>query len=190
MLSVTNTQSKIPAKLYMLYLSMGSMIMFFSATFSALIVKKGDTKHWMDIPMPSTFLFSTIIIIISSVLLELTKKSLGNNSSKFKLFGYLSIISAIIFLLCQYFGWQELQEKQIFYAGHPSGSFVYFISCMHALHYVGGILFLIYLVFSYRKLAAFSDNEILNSKILTQFWHFIGFIWIVIFLFFKFFIYN
>ncbi len=179
---------KIHPKEFMLYLSMASMIMFFSAFCSAVIVKRGDTKHWVDVILPTIFLLSTIVIMVSSYTIEIARRNL-ESASKFKMYTFLTLFLAIAFSVMQFIGWRQLTANNTLFTGNPSGSFLYMISGMHLFHYVFGILFLLILMRNYNN-STYADNFKLNFALLTKFWHFIGIVWVVLFILFKFLIYN
>lgn len=183
-------KGKIAPKLFLLYVAFASMIMFFSAFCSALIVRKGDYRQaWSDIILPNEFLYSTVIILLSSITIQLAYKYLADKA-KFTLYGLATIVLSLVFVALQYKGWLTLQERQIFFNGNPSGSYIYVISLMHGLHYVGGIIALLVLFFKYKKLDSINNVAQSNFNILTQYWHFIGLIWVALYLFFKFIIYK
>ena len=184
-----NSNSRIHPKLFLLYLSFGSMVMLFSAFCSALIVRKGDVRQsWLDTPLPSPFLYSTIIIIISSITIHLAYKFIANKK-KFTLYSLLTLFLALVFVYFQWMGWSELQSKNIFLSGNPSGSYIYVISWVHGLHYLGGIVVLSILILKFRKIQIEIGNK-MSFNILMQYWHFIGMVWVFLYLFFKFIIYN
>lgn len=178
---------KIHPKMFLLYLSMASMVMLFSAFSSALIVKRGDTKHWLDVHIPIEFLFSTIAIVLSSLTIYLAYKNIG--TKKFRVFSLITIVLACFFVFLQVKGWNTLSANGTPYVGNPSGTFVYFISGIHGVHYVFGIFFLILLDRLYSGREKVLEYSIYYN-ILQQFWHFIGLIWVYLYLFFKFIIYN
>lgn len=192
MTSVLNLEAvnhkRIPSKLFLLYISFMSMFMFFSSLCSAIVVKKGDFKHWQDVVLPPSFLTSTIIIIISSLTIQLALNSY-KLKSKFNLFGWVTLVLAGLFVYFQLQGWAELKSAGTLFTGNPSGSFIYIVSLFHGAHYVGGILFLILLLFKYRKIEL-NEAQKLNFNVLTQYWHYIGLVWVLLYLFFKFLIYN
>jgi cytochrome c oxidase subunit 3 len=180
---------RIHPKLFLLYLSFGSMIMLFSAFCSALIVRKGDVRQaWIEVPLPSAFLYSTIIIVISSITIHFAYKSI-ETKQKFMLWSLVTLVLSIVFVALQWKGWNDLQSMQIFLSGNPSGSFIYVISWLHGLHYIGGIVALILIILNIRK-AVIGSGQKLAVNILMQYWHFIGLVWVLLYLFFKFIIYN
>lgn len=184
-----NTNGRIHPKLFLLYLSFGSMIMLFSAFCSALIVRKGDIRQaWIELPLPDAFLYSTFIIIVSSVTIHLAYKFV-EAKQKFMLYSLVTLALSIAFVSLQYKGWMDLQAKQIFLSGNPSGSFIYVISWLHGLHYTGGIIALVLIILNFRK-GTIGVEQKMAMNILMQYWHFIGIVWVLLYLFFKFIIYN
>lgn len=183
-----NLGNKIPPKMFLLYISFGSMFMFFSSLCSAIIVKKGDFKHWQDVVIPDSFFISTIIIVISSITIQLAKNNI-EQKAKFKMFSILTVILSLLFVYFQLNGWKELTANGVLFRGNPSGSFIYVVSLFHGIHYLGGIIFLLLLVYRYRKVVV-NETNVLNFKILTQYWHYIGLVWVLLFIFFKLLIYK
>lgn len=185
----SSMSGRIHPKLFLLYLSFGSMIMLFSAFCSALIVRKGDIRQaWIELPLPSAFLYSTLIIIVSSVTIHLAYKYIAQKS-QFMLWSLITLALALVFVSLQWQGWNEMQTRQIFLNGNPSGSFIYVISGLHGLHYVGGIVALILMILNFRK-KTIGEGQKMGFNILMQYWHFIGIVWVLLYLFFKFIIYK
>ena len=192
-LNSSSTNFKIHPKMFALYLGMGSMIMLFTALASALIVKKGDFKHWEPVLLPNLFFYSSFIIVLSSISMQLASKAVKKEFiSKFKLYSFISLVFSIFFVILQFLGWNELIANNVLLNGNPSGSYIYVISGFHGFHYILGIfiLFLI-LTLSYTQKSYKNSQDIkLHFDMLTQYWHFIGIVWVFIYLFFKFVIYK
>lgn len=192
-LNSSNSNYKIHPKMFALYLGMGSMFMLFTALASALIVKKGDFRHWEPVVLPSLFLISTIIIAISSITIQIANNALDSGKSNvFRLNSILTFALSLLFVLFQYLGWKQLMSNNVMLNGNPSGSYIYVISGFHGFHYFIGILvLLLILVLNFSKNPyKSSSNAKLHFSMLTQYWHFIGLVWVFIFLFFKFVIYK
>ena len=61
----------------MLMFGLFSIVMLFAGLTSAYIVSKGYMgSQWQLVPLPQTFLYSTIIIFLSSITLFLSNKNL------------------------------------------------------------------------------------------------------------------
>ena len=106
----------------------------------------------------------------------------------------MGLLAAFSFVLSQLLGWKSLMDIGVFVDGNPSGSYLYYISGAHGLHLIGGIVaLLITFIIAYRN----RKNEIytlkqiadpkrkLNLELVVTFWHYIDFIWVYLFIFFK-----
>ena len=97
-----------------------------------------------------------------------------------------------MFAFFQYQGWQELTNTGIYLDGNPSGSFFYVITGMHAVHLLGGVLFLIFAflnsiwIFAIKKQeTTIGENKALKVRtdLLSMYWHFMDILWIHLFIF-------
>ena len=60
------------AKKQLLWIGMGSIVMFFGGLTSAYIVRKPE-GNWLEFALPDSFMISSVIIFISSVILFFVK---------------------------------------------------------------------------------------------------------------------
>jgi cytochrome c oxidase subunit 3 len=191
---------KIHPKKFLLYVGMASMTMLFAALTSALIVKKGDTQNWQNFRLPNEFLTSTLIIIVSSLTIQMAVNQYKKmRFSLSKLWMLATMLLSLLFVYFQLKGWDTLKAIGMPFNGNPSGSFVYAISGIHGFHYIFGIFFLmlIYLLirFSKEEVKFQSNNQynpdrLLHLEILAAYWHYIGIVWVYIFILFKYLIYT
>lgn len=90
----------------------------------------------------------------------------------------------MIFLAGQYYGWLDLANRGIYIDGNPSGSFVYAISGVHAVHILGGLI--IMLVMLIRSVVRpFNPNRLTGVQMMATYWHFVDVLWIYLFIFFQ-----
>jgi len=185
--------NKMHPKMFAMLLGMGSIVMMFAGLTSAYLVRKAQ-GDWVDFIIPEVFTLSTAIIVLSSVTLQfayvMQKKE---NSTIYRLLLAVSLVLGTAFLFLQLNGWQQLTDIGIRLTGNPSGSFLYVISGMHALHIIGGLLFmLIFFIKSFFKkdavknlIETINPNRFLGMKILLVYWHFVGALWLYLFIFFT-----
>jgi cytochrome c oxidase subunit 3 len=178
---------------FALWIGMGTIAMFFAAITSALLIKKGDFRVWESFRLPTVFMYSTMVIIGVSVVMQLSL--ISYRKAKFALFRWLlfaSFLLAIMFLCMQVFGWHMLQQMGLPLAGNLAGSFVYLITSMHGLHIIGGLVVsLIFLIFAIRsrKDPIYELRDIINPKrqlhleLLVSYWHFVDIIWVYLYVF-------
>jgi cytochrome c oxidase subunit 3 len=176
---------RIHPKKFALWMSIVSMIMFFSAFTSAYIVRK-SAGNWMSFPLPLEFYISTIVILLSSVCFYISKKAyVEANNSLFKVLFYIGFTLGLVFILLQYLGWQSLHKMDISISTNQSSSFFYLITYAHLLHVVGGIAALVVTMvgiirgrFDYP-----SDKRTLKLELVFTFWHFVDLLWIYLLVF-------
>lgn len=105
-----------------------------------------------------------------------------NHLTQLRVFLWITFLLGIAFLVNQYNGWMAMVEQGVYYVGNPSGSFVYIISIMHALHVLGGVIFLGSSLYSAHRFQIHS-NSLLKLNLCTTFWHFMGGLWVYLFVF-------
>jgi cytochrome c oxidase subunit 3 len=178
---------------FALWIGMGTIAMFFAALTSALLIKKGDFRVWESFRLPNIFMYSTAVIVLVSVTMQLSLRSY--KQAKFATFRWLlagSFALAILFLGLQLWGWHTLKLMGLPLAGNLAGSFVYLLTSMHGAHIIGGLvvtlIFLVYAIRS-RKDPIYELRDIINPKrqlhleLLVNYWHFIDIIWIYLYVF-------
>lgn len=178
---------------FALWIGMGTITMFFAAITSALLIKKGDFRVWEDFRLPTVFMYSTAVIILVSVTMQLSL--ISYRKAQFLAFRWLlfaSFMLAVLFLGLQLFGWHVLQQMGLPIAGNLAGSFVYLITSMHGVHILGGLVVtLIFLVLAIRsrKDPIYELRDIINPKrqlnleLLVGYWHFVDIIWVYLYVF-------
>ena len=174
-------------KVFTLWLLSVSIVMLFAAFTSALIVRKAEGT-WLKFDLPQAFLFSTVVILVSSIFIFIAYRSSKKGQlQKSILFLGITFLLGGIFSYLQFSGWRSMTENGLFFSATGdkiSASFVYVISGTHLLHLIGGML---YLLFTFLKAIfrnSFSTSSInLSVKLIHTYWHFIGVLWVYLYLF-------
>lgn len=169
----------------LLWIGIGSILMFFGGLTSAYIVRKAE-GNWLEFEMPIWFTFSTIAVIASSMSLWFALQNIkkGESATNF-LITTLSI--GILFTLSQIQGWEDLVAKGVYLTGegsNPSGSFIYVITLAHLMHLIGGLIALSITTIK-SKLNKYSKENYIGIELISTYWHFIGLLWLYLFLFFS-----
>jgi len=194
-LAIKKTSARVHPKMFALWLGLGSIVMMFAGLTSAFIVRKA-VGDWQAFQLPNLFAISTIVIVLSSISLHFAGNAFKNSKwMLYRLFISITLALGIAFVGLQWQGWLALQDIGIRLEGNPSGSFVYVISGMHALHVIGGMLILGFFVIKALiktvpvKEAdyALNNERNLGINLLSTYWHFVGILWIYLFCFFKYF---
>jgi cytochrome c oxidase subunit 3 len=170
------------AKKFALWLFIVSICMLFAGLTSAYIVKKSDGR-WLQFDMPDMFLYSTLMLVLSSVAMHWTYLKAKDNSLKAVKIGItVTAVIAVIFFYMQYLSWVKLVAQNVFLVGNPSGSFVYIFSGLHLAHLIGGLVFLL-VVFLDTMNYKVHSKSMLAIEMCTTYWHFLGGLWIYLYLF-------
>jgi len=170
------------AKKFALWLFIVSICMLFAGLTSAYIVKKSDGR-WLEFDMPDMFLYSTLVLVLSSVAMHWTYVKAKDNSLKAVKIGITATAAiAIAFFYMQYLSWVKLVAQDVFLVGNPSGSFVYIFSGLHLAHLIGGLVFLL-VVFLDTMNYKVHSKSMLAIEMCTTYWHFLGGLWIYLYLF-------
>jgi cytochrome c oxidase subunit 3 len=201
--SIKYQQQNQGAHKFTMWLFIVSSCMVFAGFTSAFLVRKGAGGAWTGFALPSAFNISTFIILFSSVCLMVAH--LSNKKNINYLHHWLPIINYRLwnpFLFFQFNGWNLLSAQGFYPAGNPNPApqFLFVIVLMHALHVLSGLIFLsiafIRSLFALRRLKSnnviqnleSSEKGVLNIRtdLLSLYWHFMGFLWLYLFVFLYF----
>jgi cytochrome c oxidase subunit 3 len=180
---------------FVLWLLIVASIMLFAAFTSAYILHRKDglaNNQWIQFDLPVQFTYSLIIAALSSVFMLLSFRAAKNDEiSRNRSFLAITLVLGIAFCLLQYSGWKYLtsiglpfvpQEDMV---GGISASFLYVVTVFHFLHVIGGLLLLAIALFRSFRLQV-HRKDLLFIRITNTYWHFVGVLWIYLFLFLYF----
>jgi len=171
-------------KKFVMWLFVFASFMIFAALTSGFMVYAGGRGHALNVILPNIFMYSTGVLIISSVTLFLaTRAAKRQEVSKQRLFITLTMILGVIFFGLQIDGWRILTEMNIFFVEpNASRSFIYIFTGVHLLHIIAGLLLLTSALYTtYRS----KPQSIIQFRleIASIFWHFLDIIWIYLYVF-------
>ena len=177
------------ARKMMLLFSLLSITMTFAGLTSAYIVSKARPDWLKDFELPDYFIISTLIILASSITMWLAKKNVKKKLiSKTSFWIAITFLLSIFFFLSQFLGFQELINKGYYFTGAQSTvttSFLYVLALLHLVHVFAGVIVLI-VVFVNNKNKKY-NVETLGFELAETFWHFLGLLWLYLFVFLYFF---
>ena len=130
-----------------------AITMMFAAFTSALFVRKGSSLDWKTFTLPSVLYFNTLLLLASSVTLEVSRRRvaafMGGMKSQVEdpaRWLYITLFLGLLFVGGQYVAWSQLRAEGLYLATNPSSSFFYLLTVTHALHVLGGLGGLIYVI--------------------------------------------
>lgn len=155
--------------------------------------KQVGINNWHPLTLPYyLLLFNTVVLVLSSITLELARRGLLRKS-EFFVMGIrppklqtelpwlgITILLGFGFLAGQVVVWTMLRRQGIYLASYPSGSFFYLLTGLHALHLLGGLMALVYtLMGSWMRMKL--DSQRIAVDVTGWYWHFMAVLWIYIF---------
>lgn len=155
--------------------------MMFAAFTSALIVRKGSSQDWQSFTLPWILYVNTLVLSASSVTLEVARRRIDtfmagprNQSESPGRWLYITLSLGLLFVAGQYIAWKQLSARGMYLATNPSSSFFYVLTATHAVHVLGGLGGLTYVI---RKLSKSALRR--NTLVATaRYWHFMGALWV------------
>ena len=178
------------AKKMMLWFGIISLVMSFAGLTSAFIVSSSREDWLANFTLPSAFTYSTLIIILSSVMLFLAKQTLKKNQAAVTtslLIG--AFVLGIAFIYSQIQGFNQIIASGYNFTGPTSNitmSYIYVIAVVHILHVLAGIICLFVVIINLLN-KKYSNENRLGFDLASNFWHFVDVLWVYLFFFLYFF---
>jgi len=164
-----------------IYVVLFAITMMFAAFSSALIVSKGSSLAWRTFTLPSILYLNTLILLASSVTLEVARRRVATFMGGLKSQAesparwlYITLSLGLLFVAGQYAAWSQLRTEGLYLATNPSSSYFYVLTATHALHVLGGLGGLIYVI---RKLGK-STLRRSSLDATARYWHFMDVLWL------------
>ncbi|HMG68993.1 MAG TPA: cytochrome c oxidase subunit 3 [Chitinophagaceae bacterium] len=180
----THQRKKIHPHKFTLWVAIGSIIMMFAGLTSAYIVKSNQAS-WQSIEMPKIFWYSTGVILLSSLTMQMALRSFKQremNQYRFLIAG--TLLLGVIFVMLQWIGFRQLWDSGIQFRGSSGGGqFLYVIAGLHAVHVLGGVFALMGMFIK----AFFGKTKVYSTipvEVMATYWHFVDFLWIYLLVFF------
>ena len=168
------------------WVAIASIVMLFTGLVSAYIVRSASADDWVRLVMPKVLWVSTAALFISSVTIEVSRRSLKHqNNAQYGMWLTITAALGIIFVGSQFMAWRQLARQGIYVASNPHSSFFYLFTAAHGIHVLGGLAALAYLLLRTRKKRETVEGELKRVGAVdaaTTYWHFLDGLWICLFL--------
>ena len=156
---------------------------FFVALAVAYAFAIQDRPGQADVRLPVWFWVSTGLIGLSSITMQWARRDLRMaRLAPYRIGLWLTFWLGVLFLLTQLLGCRDLAAQGIYVVGNPRGSMYFMFSGIHAVHLLGGLGGLFWLI---RKAALVIDGEEqplrkhrAAARYTSLYWHFMGVLWV------------
>jgi len=182
-----------------IWVVVAAISMSFAAFTSSMIVRQGASADWLHFQLPRVLYANTLILLGSSLTLELTRRrvlavlaiptTLRHSSADARAllsngiyWLYVTGALGLIFILGQFLAWRNLVAQGLYLATNPSSSFFYVFTALHGVHLLGGIAGLAYVL---RKLTRSKTDIAMHVRSFSAFsiyWHFMDILWVYLLL--------
>jgi cytochrome c oxidase subunit 3 len=146
-----------------LVIVLATVAMLFAAFTSSYVIRR-TSGDWSPVGMPSVIWFNTLLILVSSVTMEVARRKVEDGR---KAWVGITTFIGVLFLVGQVYAWTVLSGQGFFLDSNPHAAFVYMLTAIHGLHLLGGIIALF---------VALSRPK--SFGLCAAYWHFVGIVWI------------
>jgi len=151
-----------------------------------IVISTNGVMEWKPFDLPRQVWISTNLILASSITYTIAQKALNSGKQrKAKHWLLATTVFGGMFIASQVLSWLELVREGFYIQSNPYAGFFYILTAVHALHIIGGIIALGYLVLRTWQETS-SEDELTKRRQVSNtvgwYWHFMDGIWIILFL--------
>ena len=165
------------------------LLVVVTATFGSLIFafwwRSQNGYLWGHLRIPSLLWFTTAILVASSIMLERGRASIkADQHGAFYRDVQWTTGLGVLFLLGQGAAWMQVMNSNVVLAKDKHSWFIFLFSGLHALHILAGLGALGYLLYRAREPVSGPRYQMTTrayTNALAIFWHYLGFVWVVLF---------
>ena len=168
-----------------IWVGLAAITMTFAAFTSALVVRQGNATDWHHFTLPPILYLNSLIIIASSITLEMSRRRMTAFMSTAKSQAgapagllYVTLALGLLFVAGQTWAWLQLKSQGFGLASNISYSFFYVLTVTHAVHVLGGLGGLVRVIWKLNNLVL--KRSTLNAT--SLYWHFMGALWLYLLL--------
>jgi cytochrome c oxidase subunit 3 len=164
-----------------IWIALFAITMSFAAFTSALFIRQASTD-WTHLAAPPILFATTAILLFSSATMELSRRAIDarsapqlNERRKALVLLAVTLLLGLAFVAGQYSAWRHLAAQGLYLATNPNSSFFYLLTGVHALHVLGGVAALLYLLAQFGARHSVRRNLVNGVAI---YWHFMAALWL------------
>ena len=169
------------------WIGVATITMSFAAYTSAMVVRQGSGADWQAIQLPPILYLNTLVLLASSGTFAMGRRRIeagwatsGPAAGNGTAWLHFTLALGLLFIAGQLFAWRALAAQGLYIATTPNSGFFYVLTALHALHLLGGIAALVYVLFRLRRLSDRPPADALGAAAL--YWHFMDVLWLYLLL--------
>jgi len=155
------------------------IVIFGGLIASYLMFRLGHPEWAASAAVTNTWIgaFNTFVLLTSSFTAVLAHQAAergdGKKAAKFL---YMTVAGALIFLVVKGFEWTYEISHGYTITTNGFWSFYYTMAGLHALHVIGGAIFMLVIAHDAKK-----NRELQRVELIGIYWHFVDIVWIFLF---------
>ena len=131
----------------MWFLLLVVMMTFGGLIAAYVVISTNDVLEWNPFQFPKQIWLSTALLFLSSLTYVIAKNALDSDKQeRAKTWFVAATILGGVFISSQIFLWLSLYRQGVYMASNPYAGFFYILTAVHAVHVIGGIVALGYIV--------------------------------------------
>lgn len=159
-----------------MFYGIGSIVSLFATMTAMLTMRWVASPEWRPTQLPEILYANTAILVASSFALQLARIH-ADNRRRFALCAWTTLALGIAFVGGQIAAWRQLAGQGVYVASNPGSALFYTMTAAHAVHLVGGIVAIMWLVARARALR--KDGKLgLAAEVVAIYWHFMDGLWV------------
>jgi cytochrome c oxidase subunit III len=163
-----------------IYVAFASVAMLFASLTLTFVLRPSLTRNLSHIALPRVLYVNTILLLLSSATIELAHAGLASGRRRvFQGWTMLTLGLGVAFVAGQLQAWRELAAAGVYIAGNPSSAFLYLITGAHALHLLGGLIAMAYVVLKAREIH-WGLRRRTVVDVTRIYWHFMDGLWLAL----------
>ncbi len=167
-----------------LWVGLAGIAMMFVAFTSALFVREGSSStDWHHLAIPRILYLNSLVLVASSLTLEVARRRVAAYARGITSevgvplrWLYATLGLGLLFVAGQYQAWLGLRAQGVYLASNPNSSFFYVLTAVHAVHVLGGLGGLLYVINKLERPVLALRRSTMDST--SYYWHFMGVLWI------------
>jgi cytochrome c oxidase subunit III len=149
-----------------------------------IVISTNGVLEWRPFNLPFQVYISTFLILVSSATYTVAQRAIKfNRHPEAKNWLLATTVLGGMFISSQILAWLALVNRGFYMRENPYAAFFYIMTALHAVHVLGGIIALGYVVLqNWLKTESEKDLERRRdiSNAVGWYWHFMGGLWLVL----------
>lgn len=173
---VTRTASRTGLFVFLAVLS--SMFLLFMISYYT----RSLFPDWEVLADPLILWVNTVVLVLASIAMQLASNNARRDATE-KMRNWLiaALLLTLIFVIGQFSAWNQLLKAGFYAWENPSVAFFYLFTGLHAIHLVGGMIFLGRLGATLGR-AGGKDLARQRVNLCATYWHYLLLVWLALFI--------